>query len=363
MNDKQKHLELLIQDGNTFIAEGEIHKAIAIARKCIELDNNNLDAWNLLGNSERKWGNQNKSIDAFNKALQIDPGHDRTYYNRGLVYRDLGQVKKAIIDFERALSIRPRTAAYHNALAECANSLGDTLKAIDEYESCHDIDSQNINYRNKLARLYLELSTASWVDDSGQKLATTYEEIQEAKFYSRKATELHPDDSEVLQREKNLAKQIKSLEKRRFIGRKRWGLIAIIAGLALFLSNWNWLPILGVVLLISGVAYYFALRFPNYDINKRSYYPQNRTRFDKIATHLYGGGIGSNSYTLPSFFRFVVGLWSFFVPLLLLPVFVTWALFENYDLLDFIRLETSRLRTFVRDKLFDDPLLLLIKRA
>ncbi|MEM7257679.1 MAG: tetratricopeptide repeat protein [Pseudomonadota bacterium] len=70
-------------------------KAIKELRKALRKDDQNADAWNLLGFASRKMGELDTSADAYSKALALDPDHKGALEYQGELFITLGNIDKA----------------------------------------------------------------------------------------------------------------------------------------------------------------------------------------------------------------------------------------------------------------------------
>ncbi len=75
--------------------KGNYKEAITYLKKSIENDSTNADAFNMLGYSNRKLGNNEEAFNNYNKALDLDPRHRGTHEYIGRLYLNLSQPEKA----------------------------------------------------------------------------------------------------------------------------------------------------------------------------------------------------------------------------------------------------------------------------
>ena len=74
-------------------------------KKSIENAPKNADAYNMLGYSNRKLGNNEEAFIYYNKALKLDPSHKGIHEYMGRLYLNLGQPEKAKIHLGKLDSI------------------------------------------------------------------------------------------------------------------------------------------------------------------------------------------------------------------------------------------------------------------
>lgn len=95
----------LYNRGKQYFEAQEYNLAIKSFLKLLEIEPNNVLAYNQIGMS---WGEINKypaAIAAFNRAIALDGNFANAYFNRGHVYQQLGKYNLALTDFDRALAL------------------------------------------------------------------------------------------------------------------------------------------------------------------------------------------------------------------------------------------------------------------
>ena len=84
---------------------GKYKAAIIYLEKSIQNDPKNADAFNMLGYSNRKLGNNDEAFKYYNKALKLDPRHQGTHEYIGRLYLNLSQPEKAKMHLDELDSI------------------------------------------------------------------------------------------------------------------------------------------------------------------------------------------------------------------------------------------------------------------
>ena len=92
-------------NGKKYAYNGNYERAIVFLKKSIENDHKNTDAYNMLGYSNRKLGNNKEAFKYYNKALKLDPRHRGTHEYIGRLYLNLSQPNKAKIHLDKLDSI------------------------------------------------------------------------------------------------------------------------------------------------------------------------------------------------------------------------------------------------------------------
>ena len=77
------------------IEEGEYESSKNILKKLIDQNNENPEAWNLLGYIERQMQNFNKSLKYYNKALLLNPEYIPAHHYIAITYLEIGNLEKA----------------------------------------------------------------------------------------------------------------------------------------------------------------------------------------------------------------------------------------------------------------------------
>ena len=65
--------DLLLDDANGHLALGELDQAIALYRKCVDVDQNHFDGWHALGMALMKNGEIKEAIGCGLKAVSLKP--------------------------------------------------------------------------------------------------------------------------------------------------------------------------------------------------------------------------------------------------------------------------------------------------
>jgi len=82
-------------------------KAIKQLRKAVKKDENNADAWNLLGYASRKNGDLGTSADAYEKALALEPEHKGALEYQGELFITQGSIDEAKKNLEKLTALCP----------------------------------------------------------------------------------------------------------------------------------------------------------------------------------------------------------------------------------------------------------------
>ena len=120
-------LKDIISEGNTFYYQDKYNEAIDCFDKALEIDSNNVDAWNNKANALYSLGRYDEAIQCYDRALEIDEMYTNAWNNKGLALGKLGRYDEAIQYYDRTLELdKNYTYGWHNK--------GDALFGIGKYE-------------------------------------------------------------------------------------------------------------------------------------------------------------------------------------------------------------------------------------
>ena len=97
--------------------------------QAIQLDPNQVSAYNNRGLVYQHKGDYKEAIKDFDRAINLDPNDAIAYYNRGLVYQHKGDYEKAIADYTQAIQLTPDLAQAYSNRGEVLLHLRDWEKA------------------------------------------------------------------------------------------------------------------------------------------------------------------------------------------------------------------------------------------
>lgn len=102
MNAKEK---ILINKGIDSFRRGNFEDALRHYDRVIELDPNNVIAWNNKGVIFFKMGRVEDALEAYDNALKIDPANLDAIRNKGFIFRTQGKFEESIDQYGLALSL------------------------------------------------------------------------------------------------------------------------------------------------------------------------------------------------------------------------------------------------------------------
>ncbi|WP_414584480.1 tetratricopeptide repeat protein [Scytonema sp. PCC 10023] len=147
--------------GNALRQQKKLDKAIDAYKKAIQIDGNFADAYNGLGNAlydQRKYDQKklDKAIDAFQKAIQLDPNYADAYNGLGNALYDQKKLDQAIDAFQKAIEFDSDHAYAYNGLG---NALTDQKKldaAIDAFQKAIQLNPKFVDAHNGLGNAFYD---------------------------------------------------------------------------------------------------------------------------------------------------------------------------------------------------------------
>ena len=181
--------------GNTYLANGEIDKAIDIFNKTIDLNDDDISAYDGRAFAFVNKGDFDKALHDYSQIIYINRTNASAYLNRGNIYRFKCDYEKAIADFNECIRLdQTNSIAYYSrasaycmkgeydkAVNDCSKSLqlspnndkvfvmrgvyfsrlGHFSKAIADFRRAISINTENSDAYNNLAWLFATCADAS----------------------------------------------------------------------------------------------------------------------------------------------------------------------------------------------------------
>jgi len=94
-SDSKKPMDPNYAAAKQLVEDGKYAEAIPLLEKVVAGDDKNADAFNYLGYSNRKIGNNDEALSQYQKALAIEPRHRGANEYLGELYLILGDLAKA----------------------------------------------------------------------------------------------------------------------------------------------------------------------------------------------------------------------------------------------------------------------------
>ncbi|MBD2566568.1 tetratricopeptide repeat protein [Anabaena lutea] len=126
--------------GNECRDREDYRGAVNYYSQVLQLQPNNVDAYNQRGRAMYYLGDTQGGIEDFNQAIRINPNYAHSYYRRGVVRSELGDKQSAIEDYTQAIKIDPNFAYAYYVRGIAHSKLGDRQSAIEDYTQTIKID-------------------------------------------------------------------------------------------------------------------------------------------------------------------------------------------------------------------------------
>ena len=171
--------EWVFQQSNFLLMLGQIEKAIEAYSYAIELNPNNVSAYNNRGVAYGKKSEVDRAIEDLNTAIQRNPDYAKAYNNRGVVYGLKGDFDRAIKDYNTVLKRKPNYAKAYNNRGIAYREKGDFDRAISDFNTAIELNPNYAEPYNNRGAAY----------DKKHELDRAIEDYN-------KAIELNPDYAE-----------------------------------------------------------------------------------------------------------------------------------------------------------------------
>jgi TolB-like protein/Tfp pilus assembly protein PilF len=137
-----------------FIMTGQHDKAIATARKAVDLHPNSILGLTAMGLALRSAGRSQESIPFLEQAVRIDPYSGLALYSLGMSYFFVGRHEAAIETSKRAVNINPNNYLAHLTLASTYSAVGKEEEARAAAEVIQKINPKlTLKYVSKITPL------------------------------------------------------------------------------------------------------------------------------------------------------------------------------------------------------------------
>jgi Flp pilus assembly protein TadD len=121
--------------------EGEVGKALELAKVAVREQPKRSAAWNVLGRSQLRSGKRKDAIEAFEEAVRLNPKNAFARNNLGLALIYDGRYEEAVESLEVAVELLPATAYMWNNLGMAYEQLDRLDDAREAYEKAAEMDS------------------------------------------------------------------------------------------------------------------------------------------------------------------------------------------------------------------------------
>ncbi len=159
----------------------QFNKAILAYQNLIELQPNNPDLYNLLGQTQARAGNFEKAISNYQTAIELRGLQESfwTYKNLGDALRQKNQLCEAIDTYQKAINLEPNNAEVYDSLGQAQAQKENWAEAVANY--------------NKAIKLGLK--QPFWTYNNLGNALRNQDRLNEAVAAYQKAIRLQPDNS------------------------------------------------------------------------------------------------------------------------------------------------------------------------
>ena len=126
--------QLIFQNGLALLQQGKLEEADKLFLQAHQLDENNIDALNLLGIRSYQKQHYSSALDFLNRANQLAPGSAQTLSNLGLIHNSLFEFAEALRFFNLAIQCDSNIPETHNNRGNALKGLGKNDEANKAYE-------------------------------------------------------------------------------------------------------------------------------------------------------------------------------------------------------------------------------------
>lgn len=127
--------QLIFQNGLALLQQGKLEEADTLFLHAHQLDENNIDALNILGIRSYQKQHYSSALDFLNRANQLAPCSAQTLSNLGLVHNALFEYAEALQFFNLAIQCDSNIPETHNNRGNALKGLGKHDEANKAYES------------------------------------------------------------------------------------------------------------------------------------------------------------------------------------------------------------------------------------
>ena len=261
----------LIDEARRLLGNDRVADALFVARKAVDAEPQNPEAWLVLGTAFSSDGEAEKAIGAYKRAIDLRPNVAGYHFELGSIFESAEQWRDALRCYERAYKIDASVLMYRAAYGVVLVKMGDPTQGISILEQCVQQEPQNAAYQWFLAIAYRESAYLGWTYVAeGQSVglleipghyATSIDHVTLAQDALTKALALKFDDSALAEELTQLKKDVDSNTKRKFMG--NWFVGGAVAALGFFMGKE------GVFLFCSGALYLGVSFVPWYVINNQ----------------------------------------------------------------------------------------------
>jgi tetratricopeptide (TPR) repeat protein len=140
--------KVIIGRGLGLVNEWEL--AQVIFEDAVEIDDENAEAWALLGEANQQLGGA-EALMYLNRALALDPNSSVVRGLRGLYFQRVGNHRESLLEYQAAAKLEPENPVWYISIGEEYSKLGDLILALEAYQYTTTLEPDNAEYWRLLA--------------------------------------------------------------------------------------------------------------------------------------------------------------------------------------------------------------------
>jgi tetratricopeptide (TPR) repeat protein len=146
----ERKVELLLQQGNIFIASKDYESALASYDEALKFQPSNETVHRERGFVLLNLGRYEEALANFDQSIEIQPECDKTWLYRGYALEKLGRYQEALASFDKATEIQPQDEQNWLYRGPVLRYLGRSQEAIDSYKKALEINPESYSAWNSL---------------------------------------------------------------------------------------------------------------------------------------------------------------------------------------------------------------------
>lgn len=140
--------------GRAYLQKGKTRRGLVYLSKAIELNPQDVDAYNQRGLYLYRNGLHAMALDDFNLALQYDPRATSILVNRGNLFRRIGEYDMAMKDFNSALSVRKDDYRIYVNRGNVFAKLRQFDKALNDFQTARQLNPKYVDILKNIGNAY-----------------------------------------------------------------------------------------------------------------------------------------------------------------------------------------------------------------
>jgi Flp pilus assembly protein TadD len=145
----------LLETGLAALNSGNIHAAIPLFQRVVELDPKHKQAWNDLGLAYLRAGNFDKAADAFRKQIGVNAFDEHAYNYLGIALQQQDKFDEAEAAYKKQIELNPLDPIAHSALGSLFLEQHKYSEAVPELDKASVLSPENAGLQVGLGQAYL----------------------------------------------------------------------------------------------------------------------------------------------------------------------------------------------------------------